>query len=67
VTDGNLHEIVASVDPDGATLGVDGQGSTDAASRLDLASLDRIEIGTSTSSSGPLTGIIRRISLAPVE
>lgn len=65
LADGNLHRVAAGVGPDGATLGVDGRSVTEPAGRYPLNALDRIEIGTSTSSSGPLTGILRRIRVAP--
>jgi len=65
VTDGNLHQIVASVGPGGAELGVDGETSSEPAGEYDLATLDRVEIGASAGSSGPLTGIIRRIRITP--
>ncbi|HEX2878386.1 MAG TPA: hypothetical protein VHO25_02505 [Polyangiaceae bacterium] len=66
VNDGNLHQITASVGPSGATLGVDDQVSSDPdAIPLDLSGLDRIEVGISTSSSGPFTGIIRQLRILP--
>jgi hypothetical protein len=66
VIDGNVHQIRASVGPSGATLGIDDQISTEPmTSPLDLSGLDRVEIGTSTSSSGPLTGIVRQLRILP--
>ncbi len=66
VNDGSLHQITASVGPMGATLGVDDQISNGPiATPYDLSSLDRVEVGTSTSSSGPLTGIIRQLRILP--
>jgi hypothetical protein len=65
VTDGNVHQIGASVGPGGATLSVDGKTTTEPAGAYDLTTLDRVEVGMSTSSSGALTGIVRRLLLAP--
>lgn len=66
VNDGTLHQITASVGPAGATLGVDDQITSEpSATPYDLSGLDRVEIGTSTSSSGPLTGIIRQLRIVP--
>lgn len=66
VNDGTLHRITASVDATSATLGVDDQLSNGPViAPLDLSGLDRVEIGTSTSSSGPLTGIIRQLRIVP--
>jgi hypothetical protein len=64
VTDGNVHRVVASVSASEATLSVDGNSASAKASAYDLSALDRIEVGTSTSSSGPLTGLLRRIRIA---
>lgn len=66
LTDGKLHSIGAGVGPEGATVGVDGSAATTPGA-YDTTLLDRVEIGTSTSSSGPLTGIVRRIRFAPPE
>ncbi|HVJ14204.1 MAG TPA: LamG-like jellyroll fold domain-containing protein, partial [Polyangiaceae bacterium] len=66
VTDGNVHQVVASVGPEGATLSVDGESVTEPAGAYDLTVLDRVEIGTSTSSSGPLTGMIGRIRIESI-
>ncbi len=63
VNDGSVHQIVARVDQNEATLSIDGQSTSEPAGQYDLSALDRVEVGTSTSSSGPLTGIIRRISI----
>jgi hypothetical protein len=65
VIDGAVHLVSARVGPDGATLSVDGASVIEPAADYDLSVLDRVEIGTSTSSSGPLTGIVRRIVIAP--
>jgi hypothetical protein len=66
VNDGSLHQITASVGPMGATLGVDDQISNGPViTPFDLSGLDRVEVGTSTSSSGPLTGIIRQLRILP--
>ena len=64
VTDGNVHEVVANVTATRATLSVDGKSTSAPAKPYDLSLLDRVEIGTSTSSSGPLTGMVRRIHIA---
>jgi hypothetical protein len=63
VTDGELHELSVSLGPEGATLTVDGQSTTDPADGYGLSELDRVEIGGSTMSSGPLTGIVRRVRI----
>ncbi|HTM43552.1 MAG TPA: LamG-like jellyroll fold domain-containing protein [Polyangiaceae bacterium] len=65
VNDGNLHQVRAIIDPTGATLTVDSQTTTEPNAQYDVTALDRIEIGTSTSSSGPFTGIIRTLRIAP--
>jgi hypothetical protein len=66
VNDGSLHQITASVGPMSATLGVDDQISNGPViAPFDLSGLDRVEVGTSTSSSGPLTGIIRQLRILP--
>jgi hypothetical protein len=66
VNDGVLHRITASVGATGATLGVDDQISNAAmATPYDLSGLDRVEIGTSANSSGPLTGLIRNLHISP--
>jgi hypothetical protein len=66
VNDGTLHQITASVGPNDATLGVDDQiTSATLTNPYDLSGLDRVEIGISTSSSGPLTGIIRQLRIVP--
>lgn len=64
VTDGKLHQVVASVDQTGAALSVDGARTTAPAERFDTSVLDRVAIGTSVNSSGALTGIVRRVLLA---
>jgi hypothetical protein len=64
VTDGAVHQVVASVGPSGAALSVDGKSTAAPAERYDTTVLDRVEIGMSTSSSGALTGIVRRMLIA---
>jgi hypothetical protein len=63
LTDGKLHAVEASLGPQGATLTIDGASRTAKAQPYDLSVLDRVEIGTSTSSSGPLSGIVRHVSI----
>lgn len=63
VTDGALHQLAVGLGPEGATLTVDGESTTDPADGYDLSQLDRVEIGGSMMSSGPLTGIVRRIRI----
>ena len=65
VTDGNVHQVKAAVGSEGATLSVDGHDTKKPAGAYDLSVLDRVEIGNSTSSSGPLTGIVRNVVIAP--
>lgn len=65
VNDGSVHRVTATVDQGEATLDVDGQRASESAGQYDTSVLDRIEIGTSTSSSGPFTGIISRIAILP--
>jgi hypothetical protein len=67
VIDGDLHTVRAAVRPGEVTLSVDGQEVTAGAESYDTSRLDRIEIGTSTSSSGPFTGLLRRVVLRPPE
>jgi hypothetical protein len=65
LNDGNLHALVASVGPKSASLTVDGTSVTGKAAPYDTSLLDRIEIGIATNSSGPLTGIVRHLRIAP--
>jgi hypothetical protein len=66
VNDGTLHQVTASVGPAGAILGVDDQvTTTPMATPYDLGGLDRVEVGISSNSSGPLTGIIRQLRIVP--
>lgn len=64
VNDGKLHQVSATVNADGASVSIDGRSTSAPAERYDTTVLDRVEIGTSTSSSGPLTGIVRRLLIA---
>lgn len=65
VNDGSVHRVIATVEQGEATLDIDGQLTSESAGEYDTSVLDRIEIGTSTSSSGPFTGIISRIAIRP--
>ncbi len=64
VNDGRVHQVVATVDKDGASLSVDGERTTSPAASYDTSALDRVQIGASVNSSGPLTGIVRRVLIA---
>jgi hypothetical protein len=63
VTDGALHELTVSLGPEGATLTIDGESESAPADSYDLSQLDRVEIGGSMMSSGPLTGIVRHVRI----
>jgi hypothetical protein len=66
LTDGKLHALVASLGPKTASLTVDGASvSGKVVAPFDTRALDRIEIGISATSSGPLTGIVRHVSITP--
>ncbi|HEY6078997.1 MAG TPA: hypothetical protein VIW29_09355 [Polyangiaceae bacterium] len=67
IVDGALHQLTASVGPDGAMLTVDGVSSGEPAGAFDIGVLDRVDIGKSTSSSGSLTGIVRHVVISAPE
>jgi hypothetical protein len=64
VTDGELHQVRATVANGEATLVVDGVTTRGDAKPYDTSMLDRIEVGASKNSSGALTGILRHVSIA---
>lgn len=64
VNDGRVHRVVASVRPEGASVTVDGVRRSSPAQPYDTSILDRVQLGASVSSSGPLTGLVRRVQIA---
>ncbi|HVY31421.1 MAG TPA: hypothetical protein VHB79_32935 [Polyangiaceae bacterium] len=64
VTDGEPHQVRATVAAGKATLVVDGATTERDAMPYDTSMLDRIEVGASKNSSGALTGILRHVSIA---
>lgn len=64
VTDGELHQVQATVAAGKATLVVDGVSTEQNAMPYDTSMLDRIEVGASKNSSGALTGLLRHVSIA---
>jgi hypothetical protein len=64
VTDGNVHHLAASVAAGEASLSVDGATLKAPAEAYDTSKLDRIEVGASKTSSGALTGMVRRLSIS---
>lgn len=64
LADGTWHRLGAGVGPNGATLRVDDETTRGAAGAFDVGVLDRIDIGKTTSSSGALTGLVRRVAIS---
>jgi hypothetical protein len=64
VTDGEIHQVQATVAAGKATLVVDGVSTEQNAMPYDTSMLDRIEVGASKNSSGALTGLLRHVSIA---
>jgi hypothetical protein len=64
VNDGRVHQVVASAGADGASLSVDGVRAEGPAEPYDTSVLDRVQVGASVNSSGPLTGLVRRVLIA---
>ncbi len=64
-TDGKWHAVVASWDKGSAVLTVDGVALTEAAlsPNLPAFSLNRIDVGFSSSSSGSLDGLVSRLEI----
>jgi hypothetical protein len=67
LVDGELHELSAALGPDGATLRIDGNATSEPAGAFDIGVLDRIDIGKTTSSSGSLTGVVRRVAITSAD
>lgn len=63
VNDGRVHRVAASVTADGASLSVDGARTNAPAQPYDTSALDRIQVGASVNSSGPLNGLVRHVRL----
>jgi hypothetical protein len=66
LTDGAWHQLSAGVGQSGATLRVDDSTTSGPARAFDVGVLDRIDVGKTTSSSGALTGLVRRVAISAV-
>jgi hypothetical protein len=66
ITDGAWHRLGAGVGSNEATLRVDDDTTRGPAAAFDVGVLDRIDVGKTTSSSGALTGLVRRVAISAV-